>query len=123
MTLDEAIKHCLEVAENNETKALRIGRQYEGTLLDREAKECRECAADHRQLAEWLQELKEMREQIGTAKAMLLDSSYTIDIMCNKLSGTIGCDKCTYYNAETHDCEVRAYITKTRAFVKKEEIK
>ena len=44
MTLDEAIAHCLEVAEQNETKALRIGRQYKGTLLNRDAKECRRCA-------------------------------------------------------------------------------
>ncbi len=62
MTLDEAIKHCLEVAEQNEAKALRIGRQYGGTLLNREAKGCRECAADHRQLAEWLQELRAYRK-------------------------------------------------------------
>lgn len=54
MTLDEAIAHCLEVAEQNETKALRIGRQYGGTLLNRDAKECRRRAAEHRQLAKWL---------------------------------------------------------------------
>ncbi|MCR4889155.1 MAG: hypothetical protein K5979_08280 [Ruminococcus sp.] len=63
MTLDEAIAHCLEVAEQNETKALRIGRQYKGTLLNRDAKECRRCAAEHRQLAEWLKELKDLREE------------------------------------------------------------
>ena len=68
MTLDEAIKHCLEVAEDNETKALRIGRQFEGTLLDREAKECRECAAEHRQLAEWLTDYKELKNSIGAVK-------------------------------------------------------
>lgn len=68
MTLDEAIAHCLEVAEQNEAKALRIGRQFEGTLLNREAKECRECAADHRQFAEWLTELKELRNSIGAVK-------------------------------------------------------
>ncbi len=65
MALDEAIKHCLEVAEDNETKARRIGQQYEGTLLDRDAKECRRCAADHRQLAEWLTELKQWRRVYG----------------------------------------------------------
>lgn len=40
MTLDEAIAHALEVAATNT---------------------CKECAEDHRQLAEWLQELKERR--------------------------------------------------------------
>ena len=67
MTIDEAIAHCLEVAEQNEAKALRIGRQFEGTLLNREAKECRECAADHRQLAEWLTELKEAKRLLKAA--------------------------------------------------------
>jgi hypothetical protein len=41
MTIDEAIRHCEEVAEK--------------------MNDC-ECAADHRQLAEWLTELKELRE-------------------------------------------------------------
>ena len=44
MTLDEAIKHCEEVAE------------------EQEEKECLECAAEHRQLAEWLKELKAYRK-------------------------------------------------------------
>lgn len=40
MTLDEAIKHCEEVADSK----------------------CDECGAEHRQLAEWLKELKELKE-------------------------------------------------------------
>ena len=44
MTLDEAIKHCEEVA-----------------------KECDnlQCSLDHLQLGEWLQELKRYREKYG----------------------------------------------------------
>ena len=68
LTLDEAIKHCLEVAEQNEAKAQKIGVQFLGTTKDRDATECRECAADHRQLAEWLTELKELRNSIGAVK-------------------------------------------------------
>lgn len=68
LTLDEAIKHCLEVAEDNETKAQKIGVQFLGTTKDKEATDCRECAADHRQLAEWLTELKELRNSIGAVK-------------------------------------------------------
>ena len=114
MTLDEAIKHCLDIADGQDKCA--------DISVSEHAKErIRECANDHRQLAKWLTELKELREQIQKAKSMLLDSSYTVDIMCNKLSGTIGCEKCTYYNPETHDCEVRAYIARTRAFAKGEE--
>lgn len=65
LTLDEAIQHCLDVAEKNETTARRIGQQYEGTLLDRDAKECRRCAADHRQLAEWLIDYKYIKDQVS----------------------------------------------------------
>ena len=41
MKLDEAIKHCKEVAKSK----------------------CDSCGAEHKQLAEWLIELKEYREQ------------------------------------------------------------
>lgn len=61
MTLDEAIKHCLEVAEQNETQAEKIGRQFIGSAMDKRATDCQDCAAEHRQLAEWLTELKELR--------------------------------------------------------------
>ena len=64
MTIDEAIKHCLEVAENNETQAEKIGRQFIGSAMDKRATDCRECAADHRQLAEWLTELADLKEEI-----------------------------------------------------------
>ena len=42
MTLEEAIKHCEEIASSCDNK---------------------ECALDHAQLAEWLKELKSRREQ------------------------------------------------------------
>jgi hypothetical protein len=56
MTLDEAIKHCNEVAESN----------------------CDDCGAEHKQLAEWLIELKEIKEgdyKSGIAKA-IYDKGY-----------------------------------------------
>ena len=52
LTLDEAIKHCLEVAEKYETQT---------------EEWCRECATDHRQLAEWLTELKEAKRLLKAA--------------------------------------------------------
>ena len=78
LTLDEAIKHCLEVAEENEAKAQKIGVQFLGTTKDREATECRECAADHRQLAEWLMELKD-------ARAALNDCGVEIEMLLGEL--------------------------------------
>ena len=58
MTIDEAIKHCEEVAEEKEK---------EGKLLcDSEAGSigCLKCADEHRQLAEWLKELKAVKQII-----------------------------------------------------------
>ena len=67
MTLEEAIKHCEEVAKENDDSAkefYRISklethpdRKYaEGVYV-----ECKKCADEHRQLAEWLKELKKLR--------------------------------------------------------------
>lgn len=62
MTLDEAIKHCLEVAENNEQFA---SGKWIGSEGEANRQECEQCAADHRQLAEWLTELKQWRRVYG----------------------------------------------------------
>lgn len=61
MTLDEAIQHCLDVAKAQE----HIAKHYTPTDYYDEANnpsDCLQCAADHRQLARWLQELKMYRE-------------------------------------------------------------
>ena len=56
MTIDEAIAHTLEVAE-------RYDRVEDSHADDALKQECIQCAADHRQLAEWLTELKDLREE------------------------------------------------------------
>lgn len=53
MTLDEAIKHAEEVAERLENSCKR----------DWMGEDDERCASEHRQLAEWLKELKQLREQ------------------------------------------------------------
>jgi hypothetical protein len=75
MTLDEAIKHCLEVAEENdlaagtyELLAENNHNAYERLTAETNSSRCAECAADHRQLAEWLTELKELRNSVGAVK-------------------------------------------------------
>jgi hypothetical protein len=60
LDIDTAIKHCLEVAEQNETQAEKW--QEEGGEEWGKTTACRECATEHRQLAEWLTELKELRK-------------------------------------------------------------
>ena len=56
MTLEEAIKHCEEVAESNE-KQVKEGAWEKDSITE---KRCYECAKEHRQLAEWLKVLKEI---------------------------------------------------------------
>ncbi len=57
MELDEAIRHCEEVAEENENEA-NFG--FGNACIDRSS--CLECAKEHRQLAAWLRELKAYRD-------------------------------------------------------------
>lgn len=78
MTIDEAIKHCLEVAEAQEEviKSRKIYVEVKGlTPLD----ECRKIAADHRQLAEWLTELKEARRLLKTADVQPVNQWISVD--------------------------------------------
>lgn len=59
MTLDEAIKHCDEVAESEEQKY----KDWKGDYPHlKKIDSCIECAKEHRQLASWLKELKAYRE-------------------------------------------------------------
>ena len=60
MNLDEAIKHCEEVADEKEK---------EGKLLcqsESASMGCLTCAEEHRQLAEWLRDYKRLKEQEPT---------------------------------------------------------
>ena len=62
LTLDEAIKHCEEVAENQEQCAEKIDK------LDCDSTSMRKCANEHRQLAEWLKRLKRIEDYIADGK-------------------------------------------------------
>lgn len=57
MTIDESIKHCLEVVKKNE-QAKKDGNLWIDT-------EYEDYCADHRQLAEWLTELQQWRRVYG----------------------------------------------------------
>ena len=56
-SLDEMIKHYEKVAEDQEWMA----NHYDDDSMGKEM--CLECAKDHRQLAEWLRELKAYKEE------------------------------------------------------------
>ena len=58
MTLEEAILYCEEVAEINQSIA---DNTDHNNWMD--IAKCEKCAYEHRQVAEWLRELKQHREQ------------------------------------------------------------
>lgn len=60
LTLDEAIKHAKEVAKTNRAEAT-----YNFPNLKEYYDNCLECANQHNQLAEWLEELKTYKEAEG----------------------------------------------------------
>jgi hypothetical protein len=74
LTLDEAIKHCEEVAEKYCEKV------EEGLTAD---DFCDSCASEHRQLAEWLRELKESRMVLDILGQFLVDTD--LDNCCEDL--------------------------------------
>ena len=69
MTINEAIKHAEEVAEE---------------------KRCEKCGEEHRQLAEWLKELKQLRKQEKTGH--WIDHSYEGYVECSNCGSATDCD-------------------------------
>lgn len=69
MTIDEAIKSAEEEAKEQDKLCKRYDdasgytRSHNKDIRTTDAKRCEECAEDHRQLAEWLKELKAHREK------------------------------------------------------------
>ena len=62
MTLDKAIQHCQEVAEEQD-KLCKINDDFNFSQP-----RWRECAKEHRQLAEWLKELRYLRNLVSFAE-------------------------------------------------------
>lgn len=61
-SLEEAIKHCEEVAEKKEKECKWISGSEDAGMNGALAKTFAECASEHRQLAEWLRELKAYKD-------------------------------------------------------------
>jgi hypothetical protein len=69
MTLDEAIKHCEEIAEEQNKlcercdRASGYSRSHNEAIRTSDAKKHEKCGQEHIQLAAWLRELKAYKEQ------------------------------------------------------------
>ena len=115
MTIDEAIKHCEEVAEAEERSAKlhqRPDRDVKGS--GKRYLSCIECAKEHRQLAEWLKELKIQREIHDVLLQTLVD--FDLDICCEDLTDNEEEQKICEENCDnkTKGCWVRWAKMKAR---------
>lgn len=90
-SIDEAIQHCEEVAGKNEKECKNWA--YGASQINddesrkkqylKHAEMWKECAKEHRQLAEWLRELKVHREIHDVLLQFMMDSD--LDICCDDL--------------------------------------
>ncbi len=101
MTLDEAIKHCEEVAYQNEMLMKRYdnasgyNRSHNEKIRTDDAKGCEQLISLYRQLAEWLKELKKYRAIFEKVGKILTDNGYTMDDLDNifgKVNGEVNAD-------------------------------
>ena len=100
MTLDGAIKHCEEVAEEQEKLCKRYddvsgySRSHNESIRVADAKWCERCAKEHRQLAEWLKDYKRLKEQesvLDKIKAEIVMYEADCRLVCDEEP----CKQCT----------------------------
>lgn len=103
MTLDEAIIHAESESWKNEREADRCLR-HGGSTYEEKAKSCKACAEEHRQLAEWLTELKERRAkdepktQMKTQNSNLTFKTLEYCDICDHK----GCEECIANALDEH---------------------
>ena len=91
MTIDEAIRRCEEVAERYD----RVEDPHAGDGLKQE---CIQCAADHRQLAEWLTELKEAKRLLKAAVEQMSEVGDVCDCIHSQNCPLDECGKFTFHD-------------------------
>lgn len=93
MNLDEAIKHCEEVAYEQDMKAGFETDNQTYTMSEVERERCKECAKEHRQLAEWLKELKDYKDKdMRFIYANPLDEAIRCAMCTNPIKSDRACD-------------------------------
>lgn len=118
MTIEDAIIHCTKVAEQQELKAKAISNQLVGSAIGEYANGCIECAIEHRQLSNWLLELKDLRSELNE-QGVFIDElmkennelkrllKLAINALYSERNGR-GCKNCklpTSDNEREHRCE------------------
>ena len=103
MKIDEAIKHAEEVAEQNETQAEKW--QKEGGEKWGKTTVCRECAEEHRQLAEWLKELKSLKGKDEPRAVRYEGDGYADGEMVYDYAFCPSCEHETEVDSENWGCD------------------
>ena len=111
MTLESAIKHCMEVAEEKEQEAqrwIKDGWQsnFKALTPERESQyfaerkrlsnQCLECASEHRQLATWLRELKAYREAREEIQRKAKSNQWSEAVVYGLTKAVAIIDKCLF---------------------------
>ena len=96
MKLDEAIKHAEEVAKHREDEIPFIEQGIkDGYDFPDDLENCIKCAEEHRQLAEWLKELKKLK-QTNTAEWIMTDKGIKVTRYKCSACGRTVCDDTGY---------------------------
>jgi len=81
MSIDDAIKHAEEVAEEKFNNAVSIMDKMKSDIALSNAEECKLCAEEHRQLAEWLGKLQKITEIVAEWKVNSWTDGISYDCM------------------------------------------
>ena len=107
MTIDETISHALEVAEQEECF---INYPHSDIVLgDLDIESRKHYAAEQRQLAEWLKELKEAKRLLKLAlnDFETIESNLEYDEHCVIKTHSIRCDECPLSAETIYRCKWR----------------
>lgn len=85
-SLEEAIKYCEEVAEKKEKECKWISGSEDAGMNGALAKTFAECASEHRQLAEWLRELKAYKEDRHSCESCEHEYNSEHQLPCSECS-------------------------------------
>lgn len=82
MTLNEAIKHAEEEAKVLESTCALWKKlaDEKGLSIPSDYEPCKKCAEEHRQLAEWLKELKTLKEEESIVERVITKGGMTLSL-------------------------------------------